>query len=89
MIARVREAHTRYSSSPRVPRSSPLFHLVEEVVVPPLLVALPPLVVQQRRLLRRRLRKRRRRSPTRTWASVCSTKRVTSGCGQREIIPGH
>ena len=49
------------SSLPRVPPSSLPF---PPVVLPPLLLPL------------RRRRRRRRRSPTRTWASVFSTKRV-------------
>merc|ERR1712230_241639 len=38
---------------------------------------LPPLATLLPRLLRRRRRRRPRRSPTRTWASVFSTKRIS------------
>lgn len=62
-------------SSLPVPRSSPPFPLVA-VVAPPLLAVLPPAAPPPRP--RRRPRRRRRRSPTRTWASVSSTKRLPS-----------
>jgi hypothetical protein len=62
------------SSLPRVPPSSLPF---PPVVLPPLLLPLPvPLPVVLLLLPLRRRRRRRRRSPTRTWASVFSTKRV-------------
>ena len=74
-----------YSSSPRVPRSllpSPLAAVVVvPLLLPLLLLAVPPLRLPLRR-------RRRRRSLTRTWALVCSTKRVTPSAGKSEVCWG-
>jgi hypothetical protein len=72
---KTRHTNGLYSSSLRALRSSPPFPLA----VLPLVLLLPPLPLAVTLLppLRRR-RRRRRRSPTRTWASVSSTKRFHS-----------
>ena len=64
---------TRTRSSLPVPRSSPPSPLVALVALVVPLLAVLPLVVTP---LPRRRRRRRLRSPTRTWASVSSTKRT-------------
>jgi hypothetical protein len=51
-----------------------------------LALVMPPLVVLLRLPLKRS--PRRRRSPTRTWVSVCSTKRLVRGkcCTNQQIV---
>lgn len=78
------ETDMLHSLSHKAPRSSPRSHLVALEVRPRLLAALP-VVLPLKRLPRRLPRKRRRRSPTTTWASGCSIKRVTTTLQRQEI----
>ena len=74
LSSRFKNPNTTASSSPRVPPSSLPSHLVAPAALLPLVV-LPLPVVPLRRPPPRRLR-RRRRSPTTTWVSVFSIKRI-------------
>jgi hypothetical protein len=76
-----------YSSLLRVPRNSPASRpAAAAVLLLRLLVVLLP--AAPLRLPRRRRRRKRRRSPTRTWASVYSTKRSSVRENTRSYVFG-